>query len=100
MDLVPSPFSHAASPEGCGMSELLMYLTNGVVIGVIHAISAIGVSLIVGIMKVVNFAHGELYIFAGYFSYHLTTTFGFRPFWPCPFPSFLSSSSGLEWNGP
>jgi len=56
-----------------------MYLTNGIVIGVINAISAIGVSLIVGIMKVVNFAHGELYIFAGYFSYHLSVVLGVPP---------------------
>jgi len=56
-----------------------MYLTNGIVIGVINAISAIGVSLIVGIMRVVNFAHGELYIFAGYFSYHLSTRLGVPP---------------------
>src|SRR5512136_314283 len=61
------------------MAEFLMYLTNGIVIGVINAISAIGVSLIVGIMKVVNFAHGEMYIFAGYFSYHLSTSLGLPP---------------------
>jgi len=61
------------------MAEFLMYVTNGVVIGVINAISAIGVSLIVGIMKVVNFAHGEMYIFAGYFSYHLSNSLGLPP---------------------
>jgi branched-chain amino acid transport system permease protein len=66
------------------MSEFLMYLTNGVVIGVINAISAIGVSLIVGIMRVVNFAHGELYIFAGYFSYHLSTSLGVPPLLAMP----------------
>ena len=68
------------------MSEFLMYLTNGIVIGVINAISAIGVSLIVGIMKVVNFAHGELYIFAGYFSYHLSDDpWGSTPSGDAPF---------------
>ena len=61
------------------MAEFLMYVTNGIVIGVINAISAIGVSLIVGIMKVVNFAHGEMYIFAGYFSYHLSNSLGLPP---------------------
>jgi branched-chain amino acid transport system permease protein len=30
-------------------------------------------------MKVVNFAHGEMYIFAGYFSYHLSTSLGLPP---------------------
>ncbi|MGQ9509972.1 MAG: branched-chain amino acid ABC transporter permease [Thermodesulfobacteriota bacterium] len=66
------------------MSEFLMYLTNGIVMGVIHAISAIGVSLIVGIMRVINFAHGELYIFAGYFSYHLSLTLGLSPILAMP----------------
>jgi branched-chain amino acid transport system permease protein len=61
------------------MSEFLLYMINGIVIGVINAISAIGVSLIVGIMKVVNFAHGELFILAGYFSYHLSQSLGFPP---------------------
>ncbi len=42
---------------------------NGFVIGVIYALAALGVSLVVGIMNVINFAHGEFYILAGYFSY-------------------------------
>src|SRR5512147_2996984 len=71
------------------MSEFLMYLTNGVVIGVINAISAIGVSLIVGIMKVVNFAHGELYIFAGYFSYHLSISLWLHPLLAMPISILL-----------
>jgi branched-chain amino acid transport system permease protein len=61
------------------VTEFLMYMTNGLVIGVINAISAIGVSLVVGIMRVVNFAHGELYIFAGYFSYQLSVILGLPP---------------------
>ncbi len=61
------------------MSDLLMYLTNGVVIGIIYALSALGVSLIVGIMNVVNFAHGELYILAGYFSAIFASALGLGP---------------------
>lgn len=61
------------------MSDLLMYLTNGVVIGIIYALSALGVSLIVGIMNVVNFAHGELYILAGYFSAIIASALGLAP---------------------
>jgi branched-chain amino acid transport system permease protein len=49
---------------------------NGIVIGVIYALSALGVSLVVGIMNVVNFAHGEFYILAGYFSYLFATALG------------------------
>ena len=48
---------------------LALSIMNGLVMGVIYALAALGVSLVVGIMNVVNFAHGELYILAGYFSY-------------------------------
>lgn len=49
---------------------------NGIVMGVVYALAALGVSLVVGIMNVVNFAHGELYILAGYFSYIFAATLG------------------------
>lgn len=77
------------------MSEFLMYLTNGMVIGVINAISAIGVSLIVGIMRVVNFAHGELYIFAGYFSYQLSVVLGVPPILSMALAVFIVFLGGL-----
>lgn len=54
----------------------LLALTNGLVIGIIYALAALGVSLVVGIMNVVNFAHGEFYILAGYFSYLFANTLG------------------------
>jgi branched-chain amino acid transport system permease protein len=77
------------------MSAFLMFLTNGIVIGMINALSAIGVSLIVGIMKVINFAHGELYIFAGYFSYHLSVTLGVPPLVAMPLSIFFIFLVGI-----
>ncbi len=61
------------------MSDFLLYLTNGLVMGIIYALSALGVSLIVGIMNVVNFAHGELYVLAGYFSALFAQALGLPP---------------------
>lgn len=49
---------------------------NGIVIGAVYALAALGVSLVVGIMNVINFAHGELYILAGYFSYLFASALG------------------------
>lgn len=77
------------------MTEFFMYLTNGLVMGVINAVSAIGVSLIVGIMKVVNFAHGELYIFAAYFSYHLSVGLGIPPLLSMALAVFFVFLGGL-----
>ncbi|NOQ96500.1 MAG: branched-chain amino acid ABC transporter permease [Desulfobacterales bacterium] len=53
-------------------------LMNGIVIGMIYALSALGVSLVVGIMNVINFAHGELYILAGYFSFIFADALGWN----------------------
>ena len=58
---------------------LALALTNGLVIGIVYALTALGVSLVVGIMNVVNFAHGEFYILAGYFSYLFAHTMGMNP---------------------
>ncbi len=58
---------------------LALAITNGIVIGIIYALAALGVSLVVGIMNVVNFAHGEFYILAGYFSYLFAHAMGFDP---------------------
>ena len=61
------------------MDDLVFTLTNGVVMGTIYALSALGVSLIVGIMGVVNFAHGELYVLAAYFSALFAEAMGIGP---------------------
>jgi len=44
------------------MTVLLQYLINGLIIGGAYALIGIGLTLVLGIMKVVNFAHGEMYM--------------------------------------
>jgi branched-chain amino acid transport system permease protein len=44
----------------------LQMLVNGVMSGLVYVLMALGFTLIFGIMRVVNFAHGELYMVAAY----------------------------------
>src|SRR5271154_5847925 len=44
-----------------------IHTVNGIVTGMILALIASGLTLIFGIMDVVNFAHGELFMFGAYF---------------------------------
>ncbi len=44
------------------MQEILMQILNGLVFGMIIARVASGLTLIFGIMDVINFAHGEFYM--------------------------------------
>src|SRR5438874_6984840 len=46
--------------------QLLIQTVNGIVNGMILALVASGLTLIFGIMDVVNFAHGELYMLGAY----------------------------------
>lgn len=48
------------------MAELLQLLVNGLVNGSVVALAAVGVSLVYGILRIVNFAHGEYLTFGAY----------------------------------
>ena len=50
----------------------LQLLLNGIVIGCIYALIAMGLSLIFGVLELVNFAHGEFYMLGAMLAYFLT----------------------------
>jgi branched-chain amino acid transport system permease protein len=58
------------------MISLLQTLLNGIVIGGTYALMAVGLTLIFGFMKLVNFAHGELYMLGAYFAYTFMVSLG------------------------
>jgi len=53
------------------LSTLLAQVFTGLVLGMIYVLLAIGLSLIFGLMTVVNFAHGALYMLGAYFGVFL-----------------------------
>src|SRR5450830_671703 len=67
---------------------LLIDLTvNGLIIGLFYALMAIGLSLIFGILRIVNFAHGEFYMIGAYAYTLIALFFGISPCLtlPCAF---------------
>src|SRR5579862_3104608 len=52
---------------------------NGLLIGGIYALVSIGVTLIFGVVKIVNFAQGEFVMIGMYISFFLATNFGIDP---------------------
>lgn len=58
------------------VSKLVQVLINGFIYGGIFALTAVGLTLIFGILDVPNFAQGEFATFAGYLTILLTTTVG------------------------
>jgi branched-chain amino acid transport system permease protein len=56
---------------------VLQLLLNGLVIGVIYALIAMGLSLIFGLLGIVNFAHGEFYMLGAMLSFFTVTDLHF-----------------------
>lgn len=50
-------------------------LVNGVIIGLLYLLMAIGFTLVFGVMRIVNFAHGEFYMLGAFFAYLLVSRF-------------------------
>ncbi|WP_111497122.1 MULTISPECIES: branched-chain amino acid ABC transporter permease [Marinobacter] len=51
------------------MDEIFQHIVNAMVLGSTYALLGIGLTIIFGIMRVVNFAHGELYTLGAYVAY-------------------------------
>ena len=58
------------------MVEFLQHCLNALILGGTYALLGIGLTLIFGIMKVVNFTHGELYTFGAYMAYFFVMVVG------------------------
>jgi neutral amino acid transport system permease protein len=54
----------------------LQLLTNGLVTGAVYAIAAVGVSLIYGILRLVNFAFGDVMVFGAFVAVYCNVTLG------------------------
>lgn len=58
------------------LEQLCQQLINGVSLGSIYALIALGYTMIYGIMKLINFAHGDIYMLGAYFGYWAITRLG------------------------
>ena len=50
---------------------LVQALANGVMLGMVYVLVALGLTLVFSIMEVINFAHGEFYMLGGFTAYYL-----------------------------
>lgn len=70
-------------------------LTNGIIIGATYALVAIGLTLIFGMMRIVNFAHGEFYMLGAYVAVSAATEFNLGYFMALPVAVVLISIVGF-----
>lgn len=63
------------------MVELIaQFAVNGLIVGLNYSLTAIGLTMIFGIMNIANFAHGQFYMLGGFFAYFLAQALGLNYF--------------------
>lgn len=63
------------------MDQFLQQMVNGISLGSIYALIALGYTMVYGIIKLINFAHGDVYMVGAYVGFAVTTyaQLGFLP---------------------
>jgi branched-chain amino acid transport system permease protein len=62
------------------IDQFLQYLTNALSLGSLYALIAIGYTMVYGILRLINFAHGDVFMLGGYIAFYCATVF-FMPWW-------------------
>ncbi len=59
-----------------GLHDVAQATLNGLTLGTIYALGAVGLTLVYGILRLVNFAHGDFLTFGAYMAYLVNVTWG------------------------
>ncbi|MFA7359423.1 MAG: branched-chain amino acid ABC transporter permease [Candidatus Kapaibacterium sp.] len=62
------------------MTEFIQQFINGLSLGSIYALIALGYTMIYGILRFINFAHGDVFMIGAYSGYYLAMLFAFTTF--------------------
>ncbi len=61
--------------EFMSLDMLLQHMANGISLGSLYALIAIGYTMVYGILRLINFAHGDIFMMATYFAFYSVATF-------------------------
>jgi len=59
---------------------IVQNIVSGILVGALYGLAALGLSLVFGVLKILNIAHGELIMIGGYVTFWIFNLVGFDPF--------------------
>src|SRR5947209_19083536 len=71
------------------MSFFFQELVNGITTGALYSLVALGFSMVYGVLKLLNFAHGDLYMVGAYIGFFVIQWFGGSQHLSIPVPLLL-----------
>ncbi len=60
------------------MQDLIQHLINGLSLGSIYALIALGYTMVYGVLQLINFAHSDIYMMGAFASYYVSRWFNFE----------------------
>src|ERR1700731_4438919 len=81
------------------MQIFIQTLVTGIVTGCLYALIALGYSMVYGILKLLNFAHGDLYMVGAFIGYFVIQWFGGATALAVPVPIVLLAMFVLAGGG-
>jgi branched-chain amino acid transport system permease protein len=77
------------------MTQFLQQVINGLSIGSVYALIALGYTMVYGIIKLINFAHGDIFMFGAYVGMVAITAFGLPFFVALPVAMVVTALFGV-----
>lgn len=77
---------------------MLQVLINGAVLGAVYALIALGLTMVFSIMRVVNFAHGQMYMLGGFVVYYLYGQYEWPFYLALPAAALVLAAIGVAFN--
>lgn len=77
------------------LSTFVQHIINGISLGSLYALIAIGYTMVYGILLLINFAHGDIFMMAGYFMIFSVINFGLPFFVAIPLVLILTVLLGI-----
>ena len=75
--------------------SFITYLLNGISLGSVYSIIALGYTMVYGIAKMLNFAHGDVIMIGGYIIFTFMSTLGLNPFFAVLIAIILCTLLGM-----
>src|SRR5262249_20287722 len=72
----------------------LQAILSGILVGSVYGVLAVGLSLAFGVMRIINFAHGELVMYGMFAGFVASRTFGIEPLLVLPVSFVLAAFVG------
>ena len=74
---------------------LVQVIVGGLLLGAVYALFSSGLTLVWGMMNIVNFAHGDFVMLGMYVAYVVYTVFGAGPLWGAPIAALVLATLGI-----